>query len=424
MTISSETCLKWDPATERLGRFVATISDGRGQIKKFGPKRMAVLQPLAEARQTYRTVGLTVCTVGLIVTLLVPSYGQPATAPPEATVGTVIAKRNPITRALDFVGRVEAINRVQIKARVTGYLDAVLFKEGDLIKEGDPVYRIEKGLFEAAVKQAKGTLERSKSAKVLTTVQLRRAEELLEKKSGTEVARDQALAADQQAEGAILESEASLQTAEINLGYTEIVAPIAGKIGRTSITKGNVVGPESGALAMIVSQDPMYVTFPVSQRELLRAQQAGRAPDLRDLKVKLRYADGHMYDQVGMINFLDVSVDRGTDTVTARATVPNPGYGLIDGQLMRVIIEAGTPEEKVMVPQSALLADQEGVYVFVVQDGKAVTKRVKTGGDQGIDAVIESGLSGGEQVIVQGLQSVRPGMAVRATPVTPGPGPS
>jgi membrane fusion protein (multidrug efflux system) len=337
-------------------------------------------------------------------------------------VGTVAAARKPVTKTLDFVGRVEAINRVQIKARVTGFLEAVLFTEGDIVKEGDPLYRIEKGLFEAAVMQAQGALERSKSAKVLTAVQLQRAEELFEKRSGTEVARDQARAADEQAKGAILESEANLKTAEINLGYTDIVAPITGKAGRTAITKGNVVNPEIGTLTTIVSQDPMYVTFPVSQREFLRAQQSGQSADHQSIKVRLRYPDGVMYDQVGVINFVDASVDRATDTVTVRATVPNPKNGISDGQLMKVVMESGAPEEKVMIPQSALIADQEGIYVFVVEDGKAVMKRVKPGGDRGLDIIIESGLSEGDLVIVEGLQTIRPGAPVRATPVSRVPG--
>ncbi|MBX9823562.1 MAG: efflux RND transporter periplasmic adaptor subunit [Xanthobacteraceae bacterium] len=354
----------------------------------------------------------------------VPAHAQQPAAPQAVPVGTVPAERKPVSRATDFVGRVEAINRVQVRARVTGYLEAILFKEGDTIKENAPVYRLEKGQFEAAVKQAEGALERAKAAKVLTAVQLQRAEDLLTRASGTEVARDQALAADQQAAGSILEAEANLQTAQINLGYTDITSPIAGKIGRTSITKGNVVGPDTGALTTIVSQDPMYVTFPVSQRDFLRAQQTGSRPNLQDLKVRLRYADGTEYAETGTLNFVDVSVDRGTDTVTVRATVPNPKGGLIDGQLMRVVVEADKPEEKIVIPQSALIADQEGTYIFVVQDGKAAVRRVTPGGGHGTGVVIEKGLQGGELVIVQGLQSVRPGAPVRAVPAarTPGQG--
>jgi membrane fusion protein, multidrug efflux system len=359
---------------------------------------------------------VTIFAIWMICGLVLPAYAQQGT-PATVPVGTVSAERKPIAKTLDFVGRVEAINRVQIKARVTGYLDAVLFKEGDPIKEGAPIYRIEQGLFQAAVKQAEGALERSKSAKVLSVVQLQRAEELLAKASGSVVARDQALAADEQAKGAILEAEANLQSAKINLGYTEIVAPISGKISRTNLTKGNVVGPDSGTLTTIVSQDPMYVTFPVSQREFLRAQQSGSQGNIQSIKVRLRYSDGSLYDQLGEINFVDVTVDRSTDTVLVRATLPNPKSGLIDGQLVKVDLESGTPEEKIVIPQSALIADQEGVYVFVVSDGKAAVKRIKTGSESGTGVVIDEGLSEGEQIIIEGLQNVRPGTPVRATPV-------
>jgi membrane fusion protein (multidrug efflux system) len=352
----------------------------------------------------------------LLIAAIPPGFAQQ----PEGAavpVSVVKAERKPIAKTLDFVGRVEAVDRVEIRARITGFLEAVDFKEGEEVKQGDPLYRIEKGLFQAAVDQADGALEKSKAAKVLTTVQLQRAAELLAKSSGTAVARDQALAADQQAAGAILVDQANLETAKINLGYTDIISPIAGKIGRTNVTVGNVVRPESGPLTTIVSQDPMYVTFPVSQRDFLRAQQAGHQVDITGIKVSLRFADGHKYDQEGTINFVDVSVSRATDTVLVRATFPNPSHGLIDGHLVRVDVESGSPDEKVVVPQSALIADQEGVYVFVVEDGKAVVKRVKPGGESGTGTVIDEGLSGGELVIVEGLQSVRPGMAVRANPL-------
>src|ERR1700680_1152520 len=282
------------------------------------------------------------CAAFLSCGLAVPANAQQNEPLP---VGTAKAERRPIAKTLDFVGRVEAVNRVEIKARVTGYLEAVLFKEGDLSKEGDPLYRIEKGLFQAAVEQAEGALVRSKASKALTEVQLQRAEDLLAKAAGTKVARDRALPADEQAKGQIMSDEASLQTAKINLGYTEIVAPVSGRIGRTNITKGNVVGPESGPLTVVVSQDPMYVTFPVSQRELLRAQAVGYQIDFNSIKAKLRFADGRTYDQTGQLNFVDVTVDRATDTVLVRATFPNPTGQLVDGQLVRVTLESGSPQE-------------------------------------------------------------------------------
>jgi membrane fusion protein, multidrug efflux system len=356
------------------------------------------------------------CAALVIGGLALPAQAQQQ--PPAAVpVGVVKAERRPIAEALDFVGRVEAINRVEVKARITGFLEEVLFKEGDAVKEGTPLYRIEKGLFQAAVEQAEGALERSKAAKVLTELQFQRAQDLLDKSAGTVVARDQAKAADQQAQGAIMTDEANLATAKINLGYTDITAPVAGKISKTNLTKGNVVSPASGTLTTIVSQDPMYVSFPVSQRDFLRARETGNKVDITGINVRLRFSDNTVYDQMGRINFVDVSVDRSTDTVLVRASFPNPSGALIDGQLVRVNVESGTPKEKVVVPQAALIADQEGVYVFVVEDGKAAIKRLKVSTESGTDAVVEEGLSGGELVIVQGVQGVRPGAPVRATPM-------
>jgi membrane fusion protein (multidrug efflux system) len=359
---------------------------------------------------------LAACATSVLCGLVYPAYSQ-QTAPAQVPVSIVVAERKPIEKTLDFVGRVEAVNRVEIRARVTGYLEAVLFKEGDPIKEGDPLYRIERGLFAAAVEQAEGALERSKSSKTLTEVQLQRAEELLTKNAGTAVARDQAVAADQQAKGSILIDEANLATAKINLGYTDILAPISGKVGRTNITKGNVVSPQSGPLTVIVSQDPMYVSFPVSQREFLRAEEASRKTTTKAIKVRLRFTDGASYDQIGEINFVDVTVDRSTDTVLVRASFANPAGTLIDGQLVRVRLESGAAEEKVVIPQAALIADQEGIYVFAVEDGKAAVKRVKPGGESGTGVIIDQGLSGGEQIVVEGLQSLRPGTPVRAAPL-------
>jgi membrane fusion protein, multidrug efflux system len=341
-----------------------------------------------------------------------PAHSEPSAPVP---VGTVIAEKRPIAKTIDFVGRVEAINRVEVRARVKGYLEAVLFKEGDLVNEGAPLYRIEKDLFEAAVEQAQGALETSKAQHELAVKARKRQDELFAKNVSAEKALDEAVAAEGMAKGAITTNEGNLQTAQINLGYTDIIAPITGKIGRTSVTKGNVVGPDSGVLTTIVSQKPMYVTFPVSQREFLQAAKTRQPTDT--IIVQIRFSDGSTYDQMGQINFVDVTVDRTTDTVIVRATMPNPNGRLIDGQLVRVNLESGTPGEKVVIPQAALIAEQGGIYVFVVDDGKAVIKRVKPGAESGANVVIEAGLSGGEQVIVDGLQGVRAGAAVRASPM-------
>jgi membrane fusion protein (multidrug efflux system) len=356
------------------------------------------------------TIAVLIAVLGAIV---VAASGR-AQAP---SVGTVYAERKPITQTAGFVGRIDAINRVEIRARVQGYLEQVLFKEGAFVKAGDPLYQIQKGPFQAAVQEAQAALDKSKAQKALTAVQLARQELLASQNSTAASTRDEARASDQEAAAAILSNEASLDIAKINLGYTDIVSPISGKISKTNITVGNVVGPDSGPLTVIVSQDPMYVTFPVSQRELLRVRTSAHRVDIKDIKVKIRFVDGSTYSQEGSIDFVDVSVNRSTDTVLVRATMPNPAGLLIDGQLVSVVLEAGQPVEQVVIPQAALIADQQGIYVFVVEDGKAAVKRVKVGAEAGQDVVIEQGLQGGEQVIVEGLQGVRPGQPVQASPM-------
>jgi len=339
-----------------------------------------------------------------------------AQSPAAARVGTILAEKAPINPAKEFVGRVEAIERVSVRARVTGYLDAVLFKEGDLVKQGAPLYRIEQQLFQAAVQQNEGALVKAQGQEANAKVQLDRAETLLKTQAGSAAVRDQRVAEDQTAKGDVLIAQANLQTAKINLGYTEITAPITGLVGRTSVTKGNVVGPDSGALTTIVSQDPMYVVVPVSQREFLQFGEEKRRAGQGAVTFKIRFSDGSAYEYPGQFNFVDVSVDKATDAVTVRATVPNPKGRLIDGQLVTVSIEGKQPEEKILIPQAALIADQQGVYVFVVEDGKAVVRRVKVGGEAGPNVIVASGLSAGDQVIVEGMEALRPGAPVMAAP--------
>ena len=215
--------------------------------------------------------------------------------------------------------------------------------------------------------------------------------------------------------------QANLQTAKINLGYTDIASPITGKVGKTNITKGNVVSPESGILTTVVSVDPIYVEFPVSEREFTAAQEEGSAVEVSAIKPTVYFGDGKPYKHPGTINFVDVTVNRGTDTILVRATFPNPDGALIDGELVRVGLERGMTDEKIVIPQAALISDQEGAYVFVADQGRAVVRRIRTGGGSGTGVIVEQGLSGGEQVIVEGIQSLRPDVAVSTSPSGPSP---
>jgi membrane fusion protein, multidrug efflux system len=354
--------------------------------------------------------------VAAMLSLSPAAVAQQTTGQP-IPVGTVVATKQAVNQATQFVGRVEAIDRVDVRARVTGFLQQTFFKEGDKIKEGDKLFQIDSAPFEAALQQVHGALFQAQGTLTNASAQRARADELIKSRATSVADREERVAAERIAQGGVEMAEANEKTATINLGYTTIFAPISGRIGRAKVTKGNVVGPDSGPLVLIVSQDPMYVTFPVSQREFLRLRQEGKKTSKDSFVVNFRFADGTAYDQSGKIDFVDVTVNKGTDTVIVRARVANPAGALIDGQFMRVAVEGDEPEEKIVVPQAALLADQEGLYVFVVLDGKAVVKRVKTGPEVGTGIAIEQGLSGDELVVVTGLQSLRPGAPVIASPM-------
>lgn len=352
--------------------------------------------------------------------LLLLSSAALAQQPSTIQVGVVPAERMAVADTNRFVGRIEAIERVDIRARVTGFLEKVEFKDGDRIKEGAKLYQIEKGPFEALVEQARATVEKTKALLENANLQKQRADELIKTNAVSQATRDDRNAASREAEGNFVAAQADLKTAEINLAYTDISSPIDGRVGRTAVTRGNVVSPNSGVLTTIVSADPMYVVFPVSQREFLRLKEEGRdvkKQSALDFTVSVQFSNGVVYGEKGQIDFVDVKVDRATDAVTVRARIANPNGELVDGQLVQVAVESGKPEERVVVPQAALIADQLGTYVFAIEDGKAVVKRLKLGPAKGGSVVVLDGLSGGEMIAVQGTQGLRPGAAVTASPL-------
>lgn len=355
--------------------------------------------------------------LSLVLALAASGVCAQQAASQAVPVGTVAVEMRPVTGSLTVTGRIAAIDRVELRARVDGFLEEVAFDEGQTVAEGALLYRIERAAFEAAARSAEGALVQARAARDLADIQFARAQELLDRNSGTAVARDQAKAEADRSAGAVIEAEAALARAMIELGYTEIKAPVAGRIGRTALTRGAVVGPASGVLATIVSQDPMHVVFPVSAREFLRPDAAGAKPDPASIRVRLKFLNGVFFTQEGRIDFVDVSVDQATDTVQARAAIANPDRVLIDGQLVTVVLESGNPVEKPVAPQQALLADQSGLYVFTVEDGKAAARRVRAGGTLGADIVIEQGLAAGELVVVEGVERLRPGVAVTAQPI-------
>jgi membrane fusion protein, multidrug efflux system len=345
----------------------------------------------------------------------------PKSAAPPPSVAVITTQLVDVTPTFGFNGRVVAEDKVELRARVAGFLQKRAFKEGADVRAGELLFVIEKDQYQAVVEQRQAELASAEANRVNTQVALRRGEELVKNKNIPQAEVDERRANDQMAAAKILEAQAALKQAEINLGYTDIYAPIDGRIGRASVSVGNLVGPDSGVLATIVSQNPIYVTFPVSQRQLLdyRREQSGSGhPPV----VRVGLPDGTLYPEPGSLNFLDVQVDRGTDTVTVRAALPNPDRVLVDGQFVSVQVEAGKPERRIAIPQAALQVDQAGPYVLVVDgDDKVESRRVKLGATEGTQAVIQDGLKEGERVIVEGIQKVRPGMVVAAAeaPATP-----
>src|SRR6195256_4527025 len=356
------------------------------------------------------------------------TLAQPAASGPPA-VGVVEAVKRPITETSEFLGRIEAVNRVNAVARVTAFLENRLFNEGAEIKKGDELYRLERGPFEAdlatkkaQVAQLQATLENAK----LTT---ERARTLLGGPAGQQSTCDAALANERSLEAQVQAAQAQVQASQINLDYTDIRSPIDGKIGRTAVTEGNVVSPGSGVLTTIVSQDPMYVIFPVSVRQglELRERYAPRG-GLDAVGIKLRLPHGGLYDQTRKLDFVDNTIAQSTDTFTVRGVIPNSILHdantagslvreLTDGEFVTVLLEGVQPVEVLAIPRAAVLSDQQGDYVFTVgADNKAEQRRIQLGQSTPTMASVISGLSPGDKVIVEGLQRVRPGQ-----PVSPGP---
>ena len=373
------------------------------------------------------TAGAVALAVAAFSGLAVSRVQQGQAGPPA--VGVLEAVKRPIIESNEFLGRIEAVNRVAVVARVTAFLDKRNFVEGAEVKTGDLLYQLERGPFEADLESKQAQVEQLKATLVNARLTTDRARTLLGGPAGQQSTYDAALANQQSLEAQVKAAEAQVDLSQINLNYTEIRSPIDGRIGRTSVTEGNVVTPSSGVLTTIVSQDPMYVTFPVSVREgvMLRDRYATRG-GFNAVVIRLRLPDGRPFNQVGKLNFLNNTIDQNTDTILLRGEIPNPplfnqqtaGGGLrelTDNEFVTVLLEGVQPVEVLAIPRSAVLSDQQGDHVFVLgADNKAEQRQIKLGQSTSTIAAVTSGLSEGEKVIVEGLQRVRPGQ-----PVAPGP---
>jgi membrane fusion protein (multidrug efflux system) len=341
---------------------------------------------------------------------------QQAAAPPAAVFVSRV-ERQAISRGADFIGRVEAIDRVDIVARVTGFLQARHFNEGDAVKAGQLLFTLEQPPFAAEVALRRAQLDSARADLANATTQVTRGRELVKTNAIPQATLDDRITAEAESKAKVAAAEAQLQQAEINYGYTEIRAPFDGRAGRSPLSPGNVVSPNAGTLVTIVRDDPIRISFPVTQRQLLQVRRGGGTDGAERIKVRVRLPDGTMLDSTGRFDFIDVTTNRATDSVLVQAMIPNPQKYLVDGQAVTVVVEAGDPEQAIVIPQSALQIDQAGSFVLVVgAENKVEVKRVKTTRGLGGQMVVTEGLEIGQMVITEGAQRARPGAVVAPQP--------
>lgn len=365
----------------------------------------------------WRVAAAAASIAGLLWALPDTAGAQQGTPPPAVLVQS--AELKPLSEQFEFIGRAAAVDKVDLQARVKGELGPRMFTDGDDVKQGQLLFTIERGPYQAAVDQATAKRDAAKAVLANAEVQLQRAADLLRTNTGTRATYDQRLSEQLQAKASVEDAEAQLRDAQIKLSYTEIHSPITGRIGRASVSPGNIVGPDSGVLATVVSVHPIRVLFPVTQRQLLDARRNASA-DGGTSTVSLRLADGSIYDEKGKLDFIDVTVDPKTDTQIVRAVFDNQKGLLTDGQTLRVILEGEKVPMVVAIPQAAIAIDQAGSYVFTVDDKSAVEqRRIKTSFTRDGLVAVTDGLKAGDKVIVQGQQRVRPGMTVTANPASP-----
>ncbi len=355
-----------------------------------------------------------------------------APAGPPA-VGVVQVGKTPIIETERFIGRIQAVEQVNLVARITAFIDQIVFKEGQEVKRGDVLYRLERPPFEADVAAKQATIDQVQAQLQNANITLQRAQTLLATPAGQQSTLDAAKASQGNLQGQLLAAQANLRTSQIQLGYTTILAPVDGKIGRTSITVGNVVSPSSGTLATIVRQDPMYVVFPISVRSALelRSRYVGKG-GFDAVQLRIILPDGRTYGQIGQVNFVDNTIAASTDTITFRGTIPNPPLPqqtpgavvreLTDGEFIQVLLEGVQPVEVLAVPRAAIMTDQLGDSVYVVgADNKAIKTPVKLGQSTPTMASVIAGLTEGQTVVVDGLQKVRAGQPVAPAPAAATP---
>jgi len=349
--------------------------------------------------------------------------------PPE--VGVVRVATGDIGLVTELPGRLEASRVAQVRARAAGIVLNRVFREGSDVKAGQVLFRIDPAPYAASVASAQASLVRAQANQVKAAALEQRYRPLVEANAISKQEYADAVAAEKQAEADVAAARAALRTAEINLSYATVTSPISGRIGRSLVTEGALVGQgEATQLAVVQQIDPLYVNFTQSSTEVMNLRRALAEGRLKrsgneGAQVRIVLEDGSIYPQTGRLLFADLTVDQNTGQVTLRAEVPNARGLLLPGTFVRVQIEQARAGNAVLLPQQAVTRTPQADTVMVVDDkGQVAPRTIKIGGSQDGQWVVLSGLKPGEQVMVDGFQKLRPGAPVKPVPWSAGGAPA
>ena len=329
-------------------------------------------------------------------------------------VSVIEVTRQNVHPEVSFVAKIEAMDKVGLRARVTGFLQERLFNEGDMVKEGQPLFVIEKVNFEASVREAEANYEQAQAQATNAKAQYDRTQKLFKTKDVSEARLDETKAAHMSAMAAVSQMKARLDLAKQDLDYTEITAPMSGKIGESTFSVGELIGPDSGVLAEIVKIDPIDAVFSVSENEMLSLQYQFRDQSNGNATVKFYTSDGREYPYEGRFSFIDNALDEAMNTLKLKASFPNPDGKLISGQYGRVVLTSPTTISDIVIPMKAVQRDMLGAFVYVVGNENIIEKRaIKTGTElPNFEVVVREGLNPGEKIVVEGFQKISPNIAV------------
>ncbi|ASW07435.1 MULTISPECIES: efflux RND transporter periplasmic adaptor subunit [unclassified Rhizobium] len=341
-------------------------------------------------------------------------------APPAIPVTVAVVEPRDVTSWQEFSGRLEAIDRVEIRPRVAGAIQSVHFREGALVKQGDLLVTIDPAPYEAAVAQAQAQVGAAKATLNLTKVEVDRGQKLFDNKTISQSDMDTRASNYAAAEANLKAAQATLQTAQLNLDYTQVRAPIAGRVGKIAVTVGNLVaaGASSSVLTTLVSVDPIYASFSANEQTVTQALSelpatGGIVPPVEQIPVQIGTASDNGTPIKGKLQLIDNEVDAASGTVSVRAVFDNPGGRLIPGQFVRVRMGQPKAENKIVIDDRAVGTDQDKKFVFVVDgENKVNYRQVQLGSVVDGQRVIENGLKAGEKIVVNGLQRIRPGAVV------------